>query len=316
MYSAEEIKRAVRDPHRVFRECNRLYHTRGDIKPYNTDGIDIFGQDWDNLILLDACRYDYFEKYADLPGQVEHRFSRAASTQEFIKSNFTNKSIYDTVYVSGNGHYFRLKDEINADLFGEFDLVNSDDRRDVLPEERRDPDAHQKSEIITEFAKNCAEKYPHKRLLVHFIPPHHPFRGPTAREVFSDLTSEGQPSRLYELIRRGEVDISDETLRTMYREELEGVLPHVRELLNTLPGKTVVSADHGELLGDRCRPIPHKGYGHHAGLYVDELVKVPWHVSQNGDRKRIVSEQPSAENQDEPSQDDIDEHLRALGYKT
>ena len=37
----------------------------------------------------------------------------------------------------------------------------------------------------------------------------------------------------------------------MYREELETVVPCVRELLDALSGKTVVSADHGELLDDR-----------------------------------------------------------------
>lgn len=39
----------------------------------------------------------------------------------------------------------------------------------------------------------------------------------------------------------------------------------------------------GELLGDRCRPIPVTEYGHYHGLYMDELVKVPWHVHRTGD---------------------------------
>ena len=63
----------------------------------------IIGEDWDNLIILDACRYDFLEKvYKDyLPGgKLEKRRSRGSSTLEWLKNNFTAK--YDITYVSAN----------------------------------------------------------------------------------------------------------------------------------------------------------------------------------------------------------------------
>jgi len=54
-------------------------------------------------------------------------------------------------------------------------------------------------------------------------------------------------------------------------------------------------------------------YGHHRGLYVDQLVEVPWLVVPGNRRKRIRADAPteSAASEDER---DIDSHLRQLGY--
>ncbi|WP_227374919.1 hypothetical protein [Haladaptatus halobius] len=37
----------------------------------------------------------------------------------------------------------------------------------------------------------------------------------------------------------------------------------------------VVSADHGEFLGERLFPTPVQIYGHSDGVYMEEFVKVP-----------------------------------------
>lgn len=64
---------------------------------------DIIEEDWDNLIILDACRYDFFESvYKDYlaGGKLEKRRSRGSSTLEWLKNNFTAK--YDITYISSN----------------------------------------------------------------------------------------------------------------------------------------------------------------------------------------------------------------------
>jgi hypothetical protein len=63
----------------------------------------IVEEDWDNLIILDACRYDFFERvYKDYltDGKLEKRRSRGSSTPEWLKNNFPAK--YDITYVSSN----------------------------------------------------------------------------------------------------------------------------------------------------------------------------------------------------------------------
>jgi phosphopantothenate synthetase len=78
-------------------------------------------------------------------------------------------------------------------------------------------------------------------------------------------------------------------------------------------GKTVITADHGEFLGDCERPISVRTYRHPEGVYVEGLVKVPWHIYEDGDRTGIVAERPS-EGADEFEQ--VEQNLKDLGYRT
>lgn len=63
---------------------------------------DIMNGDWDNLIILDACRYDFFKKaYKDyVEGKLEKRISRGSGTTEWLYKNFKLK--YDLTYISAN----------------------------------------------------------------------------------------------------------------------------------------------------------------------------------------------------------------------
>jgi membrane-anchored protein YejM (alkaline phosphatase superfamily) len=99
-----------------------------------------------------------------------------------------------------------------------------------------------------------------------------------------------------------------------YRENLDLVLSEVEDLLSDLQGKTVITADHGELLGDRERPIPIRTYWHPEGVYVDSLVKVPWHVYENGERKDVVAEEP-VDWHDDVDMKEVEQNLRDLGYR-
>lgn len=58
--------------------------------------------DWDILIILDGCRYDFFEKvYRDyLNGKLEKRRSPGSCTGEWLAKSFPGK--YDITYISAN----------------------------------------------------------------------------------------------------------------------------------------------------------------------------------------------------------------------
>lgn len=64
----------------------------------------INSSDWNCLIILDACRYDYFErvyeKYID--GQLKKVYSEGICTRDWLQKTFENKYFVDTVYVSAN----------------------------------------------------------------------------------------------------------------------------------------------------------------------------------------------------------------------
>ncbi len=299
MYGIEEVKKGISQPYLLVRELNRLFYNQFGRLDHNPDGRDLFNEDWDNLIILDACRYDIFANIADLPGKLEYRLSKAGATKEFIQSNFVGEKHYDTVYVTGNSWMLKLQAE--SSVHAVYDVVEH-------------PEDGNKPTRITECAKKVADKHPNKRLIVHYIRPHHPFIGPLASDYFSGI--DDQPPDLYNQIQSGEANISDETLLNLYIDNLEFILPKVEELLGYLEGKTVITADHGELLGERVGLIPIKTYGHIPGFYAEELVKVPWHIYENGERPDIVEDEPiGVDRSYAAGTKTIDERLRSLGYK-
>ncbi len=63
----------------------------------------VMNEDWDHLIVLDACRYDYFEKVWQkyLPGKLRKKLSVGSTTVEWRDKTFTDY-YGDVVYISSN----------------------------------------------------------------------------------------------------------------------------------------------------------------------------------------------------------------------
>lgn len=280
----------------ISRQISREYYGCRNQTGFNDDGIDVFEEDWDNLILLDACRYDVFSEVSDLPGTLESRVSRGSMTREWVTSNFAGRQLDDVVYVTSNGNFAQVRDAIDTRVHAEVPLWQGEYRarrgNSVTP-----PD------IVVESTKEAAETYPNKRLLVHFVQPHTPYLGPTGERYDPRLT-------IPEI--KSEYDVSDAQLQQAYRENLEIVIEETHDLLDSLSGRTVVTADHGELLGDRLWPIPMKGYGHPDGVYHEALVTVPWLIHDSGPRREIIPEAPAeiTEYNDEA----VAQNLKDLGY--
>jgi hypothetical protein len=66
------------------------------------------------------------------------------------------------------------------------------------------------------------------------------------------------------------------------------------------------------MIGDRHSFIPIQDYGHPEGIYNEVTVKVPWNVIDSAERKEIIPEKPTQDNQ--MDEDIIDERLEDLGY--
>jgi len=67
----------------------------------------IWGSNWKYLIVLDACRYDYFEKvYKDYSiirtGKLEKVYSPDSTTIEWFERIFEGRKVDDIVCVSAN----------------------------------------------------------------------------------------------------------------------------------------------------------------------------------------------------------------------
>lgn len=307
MYTPEQLlrglRRGVSNPSFFGTELNRLYHRRLYTRSFNTDGVDVVAADWDNLLILDACRYDDFAALADLPGTLERRESRGTHTVEFLEGNFGGRQLLDAVYVTASPQLSRWRDRVDATFH---DVINvwqgdgwDDDHDTVLPETVRD------------HALAAADRYPDKRLLVHFVQPHYPFIG--AEDLGGDgLHPDDEQPDVWALLRNGDLDVPASRVREAYRRNLERALPAVETLCTELRGRTVVTSDHGNMFGERAAPVPVREWGHPPGIYTEELTAVPWLVDAAETRKDVTAGQATAT--DDVAEEVVEDRLRQLGY--
>lgn len=293
------------NPGLIPRTINQQYHRITTANVFSP-GISIFERDWDNLILLDACRYDLFETNSTLRGDLRPVKSRGTNTVQFLTANFSDRNLTDTVYITGNPQFRRIEQDLDVDLHAVVDAWEDDNWNKkigtVLPKK------------MTESAMQAADEYPRKRLMVHFNQPHIPFISDFGVEQFNleEISEHSLP--FWQQPMAGVWSCSNEDIWRAYRENLIEVLPQVERLLESVNGKTIVTSDHGNLIGERAVPLPNVEYGHPSKLYVPELLTVPWLEVENGSRKEIVAEQNDSRREKEVS-GKINNRLEALGYQ-
>jgi len=278
-YSRFEVEVAVRKINQY------ILQRRG--KP---NSFDLMERDWDTAIILDACRFDYFKEENKFNGKLKKETAPGGASEEFIREMFLGRELHDTVCVTGNPFVSILEPNTFHDLIADdvWDIGN----KQAAPDQ------------VTEAAVQAHRKYPNKRIIVHYMQPHFPIHHPDYKFVNNGI-----------LWRHGQFwpdSVSKQDVRNGYRANLRYVISHVEKLVDEINGKTVITADHGELLGERVQPIPFQVYNHHTGLYVRELLDVPWLELDSSDRRSIRSEPPMIEQ--DINKKDRQDRLRALGY--
>ena len=133
--------------------------------------ISVMEEDWDYLIVLDACRYDYFSKlYKNyLNGELEKVISPSSWTPDWCKVSFKDK-YDDVIYISANP-YINSKVEIKGfnaknHFYKIIDVWNegwSEELGSIHPNE------------VNKAVKTVRDKYPDKRLIIHYLQPHEPY---------------------------------------------------------------------------------------------------------------------------------------------
>lgn len=272
----------------------------------------IHERDWDTLIVLDACRYDYFEAlYSNyFEGTLRKVRSPVEPKHSYATSSWCNRTFtgrYDDItYVSTT---LRINSRMAIDGFhaGErFDTVVdlwetawNEEYGTVLPEAVTEAVLSARS--VRDNADDETERGRTERTIVHYSQPHFPYPsldppasvkdnrpekrtthkykarsavGSTIRHALGDDNSR----RLLQGLGFGPLNPMDEVLREygpekmeeVYRKNLVRVLEAIATLVEELPGTTVITADHGELLGEA-------GYYGHSYVPDHEMVStVPW----------------------------------------
>jgi len=302
--SRENIKKALDNPSLIRKESTRILLAARNGYQYG-EGIDVMSEDWDNLIILDACRYDYFSNINDIQGDLQKVTSKGKSSWGFVKHNFVGRELHDTVAVIANPFYNRISDDVFHALRSTLENVDRTSG-DVNSIENCHP------ETVTKKAVSANEQFPEKRLVIHFMQPHQPYIGPTGDELRDRIAGtdlENRGSKKDYISYDGEVVTASE-MRQAYAENLELVLRYVKELIGELDGKSVITADHGQLKGERV--LGSESWGHGYQWEVPEVREVPWHVVDSNTRRKVTTEEPV--DMDRLEAESLSEHLEALGY--
>lgn len=305
-----EIRKHGRD--RTWWRKRFLTHVAGRyFRAVGGGGTPVTAQDWDNLVVLDACRYDLFSEAMEdhpLSGTLSKRRSVETGTPGFLAENFAGDTFHDVVYVTGNPY---VNTELPDDTFHHVDAVWRDGWDEELQTVRPD--------VMAERALAAAEAFPKKRLIVHFMQPHAPFIGErqvgdrdtfAIRETALGNDAGKRNPTPFELLDMGRT--TTEEVWGAYLDNLTVALPAVEELLTTLRGRTAVTSDHGNAMGEFAWPFPVRVYGHPLGVAIPALTQVPWHVYENGDRKTVTADPPRRA--DDEVDADTEDRLRMLGY--
>ncbi|HEC65572.1 MAG TPA: hypothetical protein ENI23_09770 [bacterium] len=255
----------------------------------------IVEEDWDNLIILDACRFDFFEKvYKDyLDGTLEKRISKGSNTGEWLVKTFPDK--YDYVYISANPYINSRGIPLNkcrleyknyswnavehfSKIIDVWDFGWSKEIKTVHPRN-----------VNIAYLSNIYKK----KTIIHYMQPHYPYisykketfevkghkyltkimkknyailrkNAPLITQKITNLLR--QPNTLKRICKKEGM----EQLLYYYEENLRIVLKHISRIINDLDGKTIITADHGEAFGEQGI------WQHPPETYIPVLIEVPW----------------------------------------
>jgi hypothetical protein len=262
----------------------------------------VFDDDWDTLIVLDACRYDIWKEVVDehsFLDSAEHRcvHSPASSSKEWMQANFADcyaDAMRETAYVTANPFTQDHANEADFALLDEVWKYGWDDDLGVVP-----PDT------VTDRAIDVARSEDAERTLVHYMQPHFPsLRQP---ELGSKIDPENNSwiSSIWDKLKDGEID--HETVWGAYRDNLHDVLESVETLLrNHDASKVIITADHGNGFGEDGI------YGHPGDRAHRVLREVPYCVTEATDEGEYT---PELSRRDAEGDDaGVEERLAALGY--
>lgn len=263
--------------------------------------------DWDVLLVIDACRYDYFKKtykefFGDI-GELQIVESPATWTGAWVAEIFYNKPMKDVVFVSAHKwinskgssdekirvfserlKYGKMIRELDArkyfkQVIDVWEFGYGEKIRGISPD------------IMTNETIKAIEKNPESRIISKYWQIHDPYIYYSEDKPIKKMSFENFniflgnliSDEMLSLIRKctGRLPINalsyyylkygKEGIRKGYEEDLKLILGYTKKIVDKCPHKKIViTADHGERLGDG-------GDFGHSGQHDKEIIEVPWY---------------------------------------
>lgn len=259
------------------------------------------------LIILDACRYDVFERGfpSHYSGCLKKVYTTSTYTKQYLRTTWPD--YYDVTYVAGGpvitDKNFQLSSSSYRPSEHFHDIVHAWDLEYEKELGVTPPEA------VTDAALHNEDS----RMVVHYFQPHAPYIGEVrlrADEVEADASEQSKVEsrtdslrNIYEKIENG--DIPDGRLIDAYESNLNRVMLATKTLIRNTNKRTVITSDHGELLGEDNRYL-HGGFPHPI------LCELPWFEVQ-GVKGKTNEDKVDLEEDGRPKKA-IQEQLRDLGY--
>lgn len=208
---------------------------------------------WNYIIILDACRFDYFERAWLKP--VKSAWSPGSNTQEWVRRTWPGYYPYKV---------YSTNPFINSKGLGHFSYTARDHFKEIIDlwlTEWDDDVGTVRPEAVVEATRDAPPMS-----IIWFLQPHAPYLewdeslGHPDGMDFLNWT----PDRIDELYPQDPA-----THRAHYWVNVHMVVDQVRELLKSLEPPILITSDHGELLGEGGRR------GHPGKSRMKELRLVP-----------------------------------------
>jgi len=225
------------------------------------------------VIILDACRYDKFMKVKqelDIQGETIPVWSPAHQTADWYKYYWSKKQDKNRILVSGTPVPWRHK--WVGDLIKNFGKA--------IPV-WKDVEHYNKLDMVSvDYTMHVANKQKtvnqDKTLLIHHLPPHLPMYGDRGHKWTLNEVGEDKINIYIHAVNYGKHN-GWKTIQEYYNESIEKALKEIlkHEWINDY--HTVITADHGEFIGEGNQ-YGHSGYNPNA----EQLRVVPWHTVSEG----------------------------------
>ncbi|UCH72366.1 MAG: hypothetical protein JSW62_02115 [Thermoplasmatales archaeon] len=265
--------------------------------------------DWDILIIIDACRYDFFEEtyrnfFGDA-GELKKIITPATWTGAWVAEIFHGEKMKDTIFISSHKwinsegpsdeqvrifserlKYGKMIRELDAtkifkDIVDVWKFGYDERIRAISPD------------IMTEETIKALDENPDSRVITKYFQIHDPYiyyveDQPKKRKKISfenlqnfigTVISDEVLCKLREMTGRLPVNAlsyyylkyGKEGIRKGYREDLKIMFKYIKKIVDRFPNKKVViTSDHGERLGEG-------GDFGHSGQHDKIITEVPWY---------------------------------------
>lgn len=279
-------------------------------------GRNIYSADWDICIVLDSCRLDMLrdairKRPVDLT--VGAAWSRGSITTEWLSQTFRpphEAAIAETTLVTASPHsktVFEDRDwltnsESVSVSYPTNPAVSLDAFDDVFELWRTNPGEH--GAVTPETMRDAtieAHRQTDGRVVAHWLQPHEPFIAPHATIVGGKATD----TNVWDGLQSGDLALED--VWQSYRATLEYALGYVFDVLQSVDADVLITADHGNAMGELGI------YGHPFGYPQPAVRRVPWvEVTAQKERHRVTS---GALPETDGGDAELEEQLTALGYR-